>query len=135
MKHFSVSVSAAPLQSPSTPDLLLYGHTHHANGHAFATQQNEANAAAEAEAAIHDNVTHVTAASALNASTYSNGSAGVGGLEAKRPIPPPQLFPNGSGGGCGLQTQLPPPQPSSAGVMGNVNGIVTSSLITVLGEG
>ena len=57
-KHFSLSVSAPPLQSPSTPDLLLYGHTH-ANGHAaFATQQNEANAAAEAnEAAIHDRQT------------------------------------------------------------------------------
>ena len=69
-------------------------------------------------------MTHVTAASALNASTYSNGSSGcgVGGLDAKRPIPPPQLFPNGSGGG--LHTQLPPPQPSSAGVMGSVNGIV-----------
>ena len=52
MEHFSLSVSAPPLQSPSTPDLLLYGHTHHANGHAFATQQNEANAAAEAEVTI-----------------------------------------------------------------------------------
>ena len=73
---------------------------------------------------MHDNVTHSRAASALNASTYSNNGSldGLnGGLDAKRPIPPPQLFPNGIGGG--LQTQLPPPQPSSAGVMGSVNGM------------
>ena len=73
-------------------------------------------------------MTHSRAASALNASTYSNNGSldGGGGLESKRPIPPPQLFPNGIGGG--LQTQLPPPQPSSAGVMGSVNGMLYTEI-------
>ena len=126
------SLPAPPLQSPSTPDLLLYGHTH-ANGHAFSQQQQSDDAAAEAE----NNANHMTAATALNASVYSNSNGDLGTLKRPIPVPPPQLFPNGGLVRFSLnisrnllnnlksppqQTQLPPPQPSSTGVMGNVNG-------------